>query len=105
MGEAAIGPAAAWGAVALVAALTLASRFAGAALMRRVRLSPRVMRFLDGLSAAVLAAVVAALLAQNPGPREAAALAVAAAVMALTRRAVWAVAAGVACAAGWRALL
>ena len=87
-------------AIALIAAVTYGSRIAGALVMSRITISPRVERFLDGMSISVIAAIVASMLAQN-GPREAAAVALAVLVMLGARSAVWAMLAGVACAAAW----
>ncbi len=93
---------AAWTAIALVAAVTLTSRLAGAFLMTRIHHSAAVERFLDGLSVSVLAALVGSALAQH-GWREAAAVALAALVMMRAGSAVWALTAGIALAAGWTA--
>ena len=91
-------------AIALIAALTYGSRIAGALVMSRISTSPRIERFLDGLSVSVIAAVVASMLAQD-GPREAAAVALAALVMLGTSNAVVAMLAGVLCAAAWSFLI
>jgi uncharacterized membrane protein len=93
-------PTSAWLAILLVAGVTLASRISGPLLMARVPRSPAVERFLQSLSLAVIAALVASMLTHG-GPREAAAVAVAAVVMAVLRRPIWAMAAGMACAAAW----
>ena len=87
-------------AIVLIAVLTYGSRIAGSLVMSRIAASPKVERFLDGMSVSVIAAIVATILAQN-GPREAAAVALAALVMLGTRSALWALLAGVACAAAW----
>lgn len=90
----------AWAAILLAAALTLATRLAGPIVMTFLPMSPRVERFLQNLSLAVLAALVASMLVRG-GLREAASVAVAVAVMALARRSIWAMGAGMACAAAW----
>ena len=56
-------------AIALIAVVTYGSRIAGALVMSRITISPRVERFLDGMSISVIAAIVASMLAQN-GPGE-----------------------------------
>jgi uncharacterized membrane protein len=89
-----------WSAILLVAAVTLASRLAGPLLMSRIGTTPRVERFLDGLSISVVAALVASIVAQG-GPREATAVVIAAMVMLASRSAVWAMVAGMAVAAVW----
>lgn len=91
-----------WTVIALVAAVTFASRLGGAFLMTRVNRSVTVERFLDGLSVSVLAALVASALAQN-GVREAMAVALAAVIMLRGRSAVWALTGGIAAAAAWTA--
>lgn len=92
-----------WMAIALVAAVTAASRLAGPLVMARVGASPRVGRFLDGLSISVVAALVASVVAEG-GPREAAAVVVAGAITLLSRSTVWAMVSGMAVAAGWVAV-
>lgn len=89
-----------WAAIFIVAAVTLASRLAGSFLMARVETSPRVERFLDGLSVGVIAALVASTLAQN-GLREGAAVAIAVLMMLRWANAAWAMLAGMALAAAW----
>lgn len=90
-------------AIAMVATITFASRLAGAVLMSRFDLSPRVQRFLDALSVSVIAALVASYVAQN-GLREGAAVAVAAAIMLGSKSAVWSMVSGMALAAAWTIL-
>ncbi|MGB0696099.1 MAG: AzlD domain-containing protein [Rhodospirillaceae bacterium] len=89
-----------WGVIAMVAGITFASRIAGPLIMLWVPLSPRLERFLDGLSVSVLAALVASLLAQND-LRTATAVAVASGIMLAAKSAIWAMLAGMACAAAW----
>ena len=89
-----------WTAIVLIASVTLASRLVGSFLMSHVNASARIERFLDGLSVAVIAALVASILAQN-GFREAAAVALAVLVMLRSANATWAMIAGVAVAALW----
>lgn len=87
-------------AIAMIAAITFASRMTGALLMSRIDLSPRIERFLDALSVSVIAALAASIVAQN-GLREAVAVAVAAAIMRGSRSAVWAMIGGMGFAAAW----
>ena len=89
-----------WTAIVLIASVTLASRLAGSFLMSHVNASARIERFLDGLSVAVIAALVASILAQN-GFREAAAVALAVLVMLRSANATWAMIAGMPVAALW----
>lgn len=89
-----------WLAIAMVAAVAFASRLAGPMLMARIGVSPRIERFLDGLSTSVIAALVASIIAGS-GPREGAAVLIAALVMLATKSAVWAMVAGMAVAALW----
>ncbi len=98
------GELAAYAAILMMAAVTLATRLLGAAFMERVSASPRVERFLEALSSSVLAAVVATVVAQG-GLREAAAVALAALVMLSVKSAIWAMLAGMGAAALWTALL
>ena len=89
--------------VGLVAAITFGSRIIGALVMTQVGISPRITRFLSGLSVSVLAALVASMLARG-GLREAAAVLVAVVVMLATRSAVFAMLAGIACGSFWTML-
>jgi uncharacterized membrane protein len=91
-----------YAAVALLAALTLAMRLGGPTLMARAPLTPRVRRFLDGMSSAVLAALVASILARG-GLRELTAAALAGAAMLCVGNASVAMLAGVVAAAAWTA--
>lgn len=93
----------AWLAILLVAGVTIASRISGPLLMARLPMSLRIERFLQNLSLSVIAALVASMLARG-GLREAVSVAVAAAVMLVLRKAIWAMAAGMACAALWALL-
>jgi branched-subunit amino acid transport protein len=86
--------------IAVVAAITFASRMAGAMLMSRIDVSPRVERFLDALSVSVIAALVASIVTQN-GLREGSAVAFAAAIVLGTKSAIWAMTGGMAIAAAW----
>lgn len=94
----------AWGAISLASILTLATRLAGPIVMGWLPMSARVERFLQNLSLAVLAALVASMLARG-GPREAASVGVAVLVMVLLRKSIWAMGAGMVCAAGWTHLV
>ena len=94
-----------WAAISIVAGVTLASRLAGSFLagsflMGRADASPGVERFLDGLSVAVIAALVASSLAQN-SLREGVAVAVTVLVMLRSATATRAMIAGMALAAAW----
>ncbi|MEM8852417.1 MAG: AzlD domain-containing protein [Pseudomonadota bacterium] len=93
-----------WLAIGLVAAVTLACRLAGPVVMSRIGPSPRIERFLQSLSISVIAALVASIVAQG-GPREGAAVGVAALVMLATKSTVLALLAGMATAASWTILL
>lgn len=86
--------------IVVVALITFASRIVGPFMMIRIGASPRVTRFLDGLSVSVVAALVASMLAQGT-LRDGAAVAVAAVVMLATRSATSAMLAGILCAAAW----
>lgn len=88
------------GAILLIAGITFTSRLAGAFLMSRIETSPKVTAFLDALSISVVAALVASIVAQN-GPREAGAVIVAALVVLASQSPVWAMVAGMVCAAAW----
>ncbi len=94
----------AWGAILLASTLTLATRLSGPVVMAWLPMSPRIEQFLQNLSLSVLAALVATMLARG-GLREAAAVAVAVFVMVLLRKSIWAMGAGMLCAAGWTFLL
>ncbi|GLS34878.1 hypothetical protein GCM10010869_04660 [Mesorhizobium tianshanense] len=93
-----------WAAIALIAGVTLATRLAGSVLMSRVEPSPKIERFLDGLSVSVIAALVASFLAQN-GFREAISVGLASLVMLRSKNAVWAMVTGMAIAAAWSVAL
>lgn len=98
------GEAGVWLGIAAMALATAATRLAGPAVMRRIAQTPRVERFLDGMAAGVLSAIVASAAAEG-GLRAGAAVAVAAGVMALTGRVALAMAAGAAAAALWTATI
>jgi|GEM_PF-4226724 len=90
----------AWIGILLVAGVTVGSRLSGPLLMTYLPLSIRVERFLQNLSLSVIAALVASMLARG-GLREAAAVVMAGGVMVLLRKSIWAMGAGMICAAGW----
>ena len=90
-------------AIALVAAVTYGSRIAGALIMSRIEMSPRVSQFLDALAVSVIAALVASIAARG-GLKEIAAIVLASIVMLGTRSATWAMLTGMLCAAAWTAL-
>lgn len=94
------GEVASYAAIVLLALITLVTRVAGAELLRKVAMTGRLKAFLDTLALAVLVALVASFLAQH-GSREAAAVAVACALMMLTRSPILAMVGGMATAALW----
>jgi uncharacterized membrane protein len=94
----------AWAAILLASSLTLSTRLSGPVVMAWLPMSPRIERFLQNLSLSVLAALVASMLARG-GLREAASVAVAVLVMVLLRKSIWAMGAGMICAAGWTFLV
>lgn len=91
---------AAWTAILVIVTVTFSCRLAGSVLMSNVRISPKVERFLDGLSVSVIAALVASVLAQN-GLREAVAVAFASLVMLRSKSAAWSMLTGIVVAAAW----
>ena len=91
-------------AIAVIAGVNYASRIAGIVVMSRFRASPRLERFLDGLSISVIAALVASILAQA-GAREAMAVLLASPVVLGMRNAMAGLLSGIACAAAWSALV
>lgn len=95
---------AAYTAILIMAAVTLATRILGAEIMQRVSASKRLERSLDALSSSVIAAIVASFVAQH-GLREAMAVAMAGIVMLAFNSAIWAMIAGMAVAAFWAALI
>ncbi len=90
----------AWMAILMIATITFSCRLAGSVLMNKVRISPKVNRFLDALSVSVIAALVASVLAQN-GLRETVAVAIASLVMLRSKSAVWSMLTGITVAAAW----
>jgi uncharacterized membrane protein len=94
----------AWAAILLASTLTLATRLSGPVVMAWLPMSPRIERFLQNLSLGVLAALVATMLARG-GLREAVSVAVAVLIMVLLRKSIWAMGAGMFCAAGWTFLV
>ena len=93
-------PANAYIALTLLALVTLGTRLGGAFAMHFVVISPRVTRFLEAMSASVLAAIVVTFVANNAA-RELASVILAIAVMLATRSAIWAMFAALVLAAGW----
>lgn len=93
-----------WTAILLVALVTYLSRIAGMVMMARAKPSPRLARFLDGVSVSVIAALVATMMARG-GLREAASVALAVGIMLVTRSAVWALICGIAAAGIWSAMI
>ncbi|WP_420345670.1 AzlD domain-containing protein [Pelagibius sp.] len=91
-------------AIAVMALTTLATRLLGPVVVSRFKMTRALEHFLTALCSSVIVAIVATVVAQG-GWREAAAVAVAAGVMVITRSAVWAMLAGAGCAALWRAAL
>lgn len=91
-----------YGAIAVMAGATLVTRLLGPEIMRRLGESPRAERFLEALSSAVVAGIVATVLARGSW-REVVAVAIAGAVMLATRSALAAMALAMAAAALWTA--
>lgn len=85
-------------AIIMIAAITFASRITGPLLMSNIVISPRIERFLNALSASVIAALVASIVAQS-GFREGASVGLAATIMLGSKSAVWAMIGGMAFAA------
>lgn len=102
--ETLVDPRVAYAAIAMMTLVTLSTRLGGAVIMRFVALSPRVTRFLEAMSASVLAAIVVTFVVRG-GSREIAAVGVAMLVMLAVRKPVWAMLAALLVAAGWTALL
>lgn len=94
---------AAFGAVVLLAAVTLATRVGGVWMMSYVRITPRIETFLKYMSISVLIAIVVPA-AWEGGPHIWPGVATAAAVMVATRSAIGAMLAGTAVAAIARGL-
>ena len=92
---------AAIGAVALLAAVTMATRIGGVWIMSTVAITPRIEAFLKTMSVSVLISIVATT-TWAAGPRIWMAVATAAAVMVATRSTVGAMLAGTAVAAAAR---
>ncbi|MEM6384331.1 MAG: AzlD domain-containing protein [Pseudomonadota bacterium] len=95
-----VDPISAYAAIFLLAAVTLATRVGGAAVMRIVAISPRLTRFLEAMSSSVLAAIVVSFLAREGG-RELVAVGVAVIAMLVTRKPVVAMVCAMLLAAGW----
>lgn len=91
-------------AIAIMSVVTLGTRLGGAFMMRFITMSPRLSRFLEAMSASVLAAIVTTFLVQG-GARESVAVGVAILVMLATRSAVYAMFAAMFAAAGWTLFL
>jgi len=87
-------------AVTVLALVALGTRLSGALLMARVRPTPRVETFLQGMSVSVIAALVASSLT-TMDLKAFAATGGAIVVAALTRSVVWAMIAGMIVAAGY----
>ena len=92
---------AAIGAVALLAAVTMATRIGGVWIMSTIAITPRIEAFLKTMSVSVLISIVATT-TWAAGPRIWMAVATAAVVMVATRSAVGAMLAGTAVAAAAR---
>ena len=89
--------------IAVMVAVTVASRLGGYWLMRYVTVTPRVRRMLGALPGSIILAAIAPVVV-NGGAVVALAIAAALATALLTRNDFLAVAVGMACAAGLRAL-
>lgn len=85
-------------AVGLMAVGAFATRAAGALLMKRITLTPKVERFLEGMAASVLAALVASQLVTSD-IRNLAAVIVAMLTMLVTRSILWSMLTGMIAAA------
>ena len=90
-------------AIAAMAMVTIFARFAGFWMMGRVTLTPRILRMLEALPGSVVAALVVPVIAKEGLPAGAA-MVVVAALMIWRRNEFIALAAGLAVAAGIRAL-
>jgi uncharacterized membrane protein len=87
-------------AIAIMCVVTLSTRLGGAFMMRFLTMSPRLSRFLEAMSASVLAAIVMTFLVSH-GARESAAVGAAIIVMLATRSAVYSMFSAMIVAAGW----
>lgn len=90
-------------AIALMAAVTLATRLGGAVVMRHIPNSARVERFLEAMASSVIAALVVTVVAQG-GLREAVAVTLAGLVMLAAKNALAAMVVAMVAAAAWTAL-
>ncbi|MGD1924368.1 MAG: AzlD domain-containing protein [Paracoccaceae bacterium] len=90
----------AWLAVAMMAATLFALRYAGFAIMRYVRITPKIELFLEKMSVSVLVAIVASSLVTG-GFRTAAAVAFGVATMLATKSPVAAMLVGIGIGAAW----
>ncbi len=93
-----------WAAILLIVLVTFFNRIAGPVMMRYIKPSPQVDRFLEAMSVSIVAALVASILIQE-GWREAAAVSVAMLVMLRVQSAVIPILAGVGTAAAWSVLV
>lgn len=90
--------------IAIMAVVTLATRFGGVFLMSFVRISPRVESFINAMASSVLIAIIVPMAYEgDPGARLA--LLTTAVLVIVTRKPLPAIAAGMAAAAGARYFL
>lgn len=94
----------AWLAILTMAATVFALRYSGFAIMRHVRITPKVEVFLEKMSLSVLVAIVASSVFAG-GSRTAAAVAIGVVAMVLTRSPIVAMLVGIAAGAIWTGLL
>lgn len=94
----------AYTAIAIMCVVTLGTRLGGAFMMRFITMSPRLSRFLEAMSASVLAAIVTTFLIHG-GTRESLAVGMAIVVMLATRSAIYAMFAAMLAAAGWTLIM
>jgi len=90
--------------ILLLAGVTVVTRFAGPLIVNQLKDTPLLRQFLEGMSSGVLAAIVASQVLQGD-PRDWSAMAVAAAVMWITRSAAFSLVAAAAFAAVWRIVI
>ena len=93
----------AWLAILTMAATVFALRFSGFAIMRHVRITPKVEVFLEKMSVSVLIAIVASSVFAG-GSRTAAAVVIGIVAMVVTRNPIVAMLVGIAIGAVWSGL-
>lgn len=93
----------AWLAILTMAATVFALRYSGFAIMRYVRITPRVELFLEKMSVSVLVAIVASSILAG-GSRTAAAVTIGVVAMLVTRNPIVAMIVGIAVGAVWNGI-